>query len=45
MQDLQDLAMVATVLGSLLWLYLHPSKCQRERATRTQELSDWDWRS
>ncbi len=45
MHGFQDLALVATAFGSLLWLYRHPSKCQRERAARTQELRDWDWRS
>ena len=45
MQDFHDLALVCAALGSLLWLYRHPSKCQRERAARTQELRDWDFRA
>ncbi len=45
MQGFHDLALVAAAWGVLLWLYLHPSKHQRERAQRTQELRDWDWRS
>lgn len=44
MEGIQDLALVAIAFGSLLWLHLHPSPAQRERAVRTQELSDWDWR-
>lgn len=45
MQGFHDLALVAAAWGVLLWLYLESSKHQRERAQRTQELRDWDWRS
>ncbi|HEX8464234.1 MAG TPA: hypothetical protein VF627_06400 [Abditibacterium sp.] len=45
MENLGDLALCAAMFGSLIWLHLHPSKCQRERAARTQEPRDWDWRA
>lgn len=45
MEGFQDLALAAAAFLSLVWLHLHPSKSQRERAARTQELRDWDWRA
>ena len=45
MDLLQDLALCVAAFGTLVWLSIHPSKCQRERAKRTQELRDWDWRA
>lgn len=45
MEGWQDVALCAALFGTLVWLHLHPSKAQRERALRTQEIRDWDWRS
>jgi hypothetical protein len=45
MESFQDLALSATAFATLVWLCTHPAKCQRQRAARTQELRDWDWRA
>lgn len=45
MESLEPLALGATAYLGLIWLHLHPSKPQRQRAARTQDLRDWDWRS
>lgn len=45
MESLQDLALSAIAFTALVWLSTHPWKCQRQRADRTQERHDWDWRT
>ncbi|WP_157947726.1 hypothetical protein [Abditibacterium utsteinense] len=45
MESFQSLALGAAAFFALVWLHAHPSKCQRARAARTQDLRDWDWRA
>lgn len=45
MESFQEFALGAAAFVALIWLQLHPCKHQRQRAARTQELRDWDWRA
>ena len=40
METLHDVAIVAASFGSLLWLYTHPTKAQRDFAARTSHVED-----
>ena len=43
MEILHDTMIVAACYGSLLWLYKHPTKSQRDYAARTGHADEENW--